>query len=137
MRSKKITGGLTIYEKSDRSKAIACLTNAFSEDPCLKYLLESDVYDPVKAAVIHEYTLKYGRLYGRIFTTGKTFEGISIWLPPESSTVSSFMNAWRFIRCGGLKMNKQITAPDMKDTVGKETGPEKGVEQIITDYIFY
>ena len=100
--------GLNNLEIQDWKMAIDCLTDAFSEDPCLKYLLESEVYDPVKARVIHEYTLKYGWLYGQVFTSSKIVEGVSIWLPPKSNEVSSFMNAWMFIRSGGLKMNKTV-----------------------------
>lgn len=100
--------GLNSFEKNDWSKAIACLTNAFSEDQCLEYLLGSEINNPEKARFMHEYTLKYGSLFGHVFTTSKNIEGVSIWLPPKSSNVSSFMNAWRFIRSGGLKLDKII-----------------------------
>jgi len=95
---------LSNFEKSETNLAINRLTSAFSEDPCLKYLLDSDVYDPEKAKFIHEYTVRIGLLYGLITTTSKNIEGISIWLPPGKTSVST----WMFIRAGGLRLKKNV-----------------------------
>jgi GNAT superfamily N-acetyltransferase len=95
---------LSNFEKSEISLAVQRLTSAFSEDPCLKYLLNSDVYDPEKAKHIHEYTIRIGLLYGLITTTGKNIEGISIWLPPKNVNIST----WMFIRAGGLNLKKKV-----------------------------
>jgi len=104
--------GLINLEKQQFGKAIACLTDAFSEDPCLKYLLNSETYDPEKAKHIHEYTLNIGRLYGYTFATGKEVEGVCIWLPPNRVDVSS----WMFIRAGGLGM-KRTVYPGIIETI--------------------
>jgi hypothetical protein len=95
---------LSNFEKSQTSLAVQRLTSAFSEDPCLKYLLDSDVYDPEKAKYLHRYTLRIGLRYGLITTTSKNIEGISIWLPPGKSSVST----WMFIRSGGLNLIKKV-----------------------------
>jgi ribosomal protein S18 acetylase RimI-like enzyme len=76
------------------------LTEAFDEDPCLKYLLGSDEYDYEKAGNIHKYTLKIGLLYGSVVTTSDSIEGISIWMPPSRIETTP----WMFIRSGGLGM---------------------------------
>ncbi len=52
--------GLNKLKESDWNKALDCLTDAFSEDPCFLYLLQSEKYEPEKARFIHDYTLKYG-----------------------------------------------------------------------------
>jgi GNAT superfamily N-acetyltransferase len=95
---------LSNFGKSESSLAIKRLTSAFSEDPCLKYLLGSEVYDPEKAKYFHEYTIRIGLLYGLITTTSKNIEGISIWLPPKKVDIS----AWMFIRAGGLSLKKNV-----------------------------
>jgi len=95
---------LSNFEKSGTSLAVQRLTNAFSEDPCVKYLLGSDIYDYEKAKYLHEYSIRIGLLYGLITITSKNIEGISIWLPPEKVSVST----WMFIRGGGLRMKKTI-----------------------------
>jgi len=119
MKPKKLLiEGLINIEKKDLQNSIACLTDAFSEDVCLKYLLDSDYYDPEKARYIHEYTLKYGMLFGHAFTTGSNTEGICIWLPPERQNVSFLMTAWMFIRSEGLSLNKKVN-PNTVDIVRK------------------
>ncbi len=87
---------LSDFRKADSELAVKTLTNAFCEDPCLKYLLDSKTYDPEKARHIHEYTIKIGLLYGLITKTSERLEGVSIWLPPDRVDVSS----WMFIRAG-------------------------------------
>jgi GNAT superfamily N-acetyltransferase len=95
---------LSNFEKSESSLAVKRLTSAFSEDPCLKYLLDSEVYDPEKAKYIHKYSLRIGLLYGLITTTSKNIEGISIWLPPGKTSVST----WMFLNAGGLSLKKKV-----------------------------
>lgn len=95
---------LSNFRKSETSLAVQRLTSAFSEDPCLKYLLDSDIYDPEKAKYLHEYTIRIGLRHGLITTTGKDIEGISIWLPPGKTSVST----WMFIRAGGLSLKKKV-----------------------------
>ena len=99
--------GLQPLRKEDLPHAVASLTDAFRDDPCLKYLLRSVEYDQEKAKYIHEYTLRYGFRFGHVFTTGKNMEGISIWLPPESRN-SPLSTAWMFICSGGLKLDKRV-----------------------------
>jgi predicted GNAT family acetyltransferase len=108
MRLKEISiSGLKNLDKKDWTRAVDCLTGAFSEDLCFRYMLESEVYDPKKARYIHEYTMKYGSLFGKVFTT-ENVEGVGIWLPLKNGDSSSFTTAVRFIRSGGLKLDKHV-----------------------------
>ena len=102
--------GLINLEKNHLKKAVDCLTDAFSEDPCFSYLLQSDTYVPEKARVIHEYTLRYGYLNGHVFLSSEKVEGVSIWLPPKTNKHTSLMHVWNFIINGGLKMDKMVNA---------------------------
>lgn len=84
--------------------AIASLTEAFIEDPCLAWLLDSPDYDPAKACHIHEYSLRVASLWGRAWTSGPRSEGVCLWLPPGRVEVSTPM----FIRAGGLSLLKTV-----------------------------
>lgn len=96
--------GLFKLKASHFDLAADRLNEAFDEDPCIKYLIGSDIYDYKKAINIHKYTLKIGLLYGSILTTGDLLEGITIWLPPFKVDITT----WMFIRAGGLTMVKTV-----------------------------
>ena len=118
MSKKRIEiNGLQYLDIKDLEQSVNCLTDAFREDPCLKYLLQSEEYDPEKAKHIHEYTLRYGLRFGHVFTTGHDSEGISIWIPPECKNTSLHI-AWMFIRSGGLKLDKLVN-PGTVDIIKK------------------
>jgi len=55
--------GLHNLTKKDFPIAVSRITDAFDEDPCLMYLLDSENYDPEKAKYIHEYSMKLGYKY--------------------------------------------------------------------------
>ena len=102
--------GLHHLMKRDFPLAVSRITDAFDEDPCLKYLLDSDYYDPKKAKYIHEYSVKLGYKYGMIITTGEKVEGVSIWMPPNRVETTS----WMFLNAGGLWLKKNVHAQIIK-----------------------
>jgi len=102
--------GLAELKKSDIDIAADRLTEAFDEDPCIKYLLGSEKYDYAKARPMLKHSLNVGFLYGSILTTGELLEGISIWLPPSRTIVSS----WMFIRAGGLGLKRAVRKDILK-----------------------
>jgi hypothetical protein len=102
--------GLPNLKKGSVDLAADRLTEAFDEDPCIKYFLGSEEYNPVKAKSLHLYTLNLGLLYGSVLTTSGLTEGISMWLPPTRVDISS----WMFIRAGGLKMLRSVRKDILK-----------------------
>lgn len=84
--------------------AVRGLTEAFTEDPCLAWLLDSTDYDPAKARHIHAYTMRVASLWGRTWIAGPDAEGVCLWLPPGRVEVSTPM----FIRAGGLALRKTV-----------------------------
>ena len=96
--------GLEHPSKHTYQKAIGVLNEAFHNDPCLLYLLDSKDYNREKAKYIHELTLKLGIYFGTVLTTSRNFEGISIWMPPSRVHTKT----WMFLRAGGLKLKKYI-----------------------------
>ena len=96
--------GLQNLEKKDIGKAVKTLTSAFSNDPCLKYLLNSEEYDYKKASFIHRYSINLGLRYGIALCTSKEVEGICIWMPPRSTNTTT----WMFLRAGGLSLRNTV-----------------------------
>jgi ribosomal protein S18 acetylase RimI-like enzyme len=96
--------GLRNLTRNDIEKAERTLTSAFSEDPCLKYLLASDSYDPEKARHVHRYSLNLGLIFGSAYCAGEGAEGVCIWLPPSRAMTST----WMFLRAGGLGLRKTV-----------------------------
>ncbi len=102
---KKINfNGLEHLDKKQIPQVVSLLSGAFSEDPCLKYLLDSDEYDYDKVKYLHEYSIKIGFLYGLVLTTSENIEGVGIWMPPKRVDTTPLM----FIRAGGLNLKKTI-----------------------------
>ena len=102
--------GLSNLKNGNIDLAADRLTEAFDEDPFMKYMLGSDTYDYIKAKKLHKYALKVGLLYGSILTTSDLLEGISIWLPPSRVDVT----VWMFIRTGGLSLIKTVRKDILK-----------------------
>jgi GNAT superfamily N-acetyltransferase len=96
--------GLINLERSCIDKAVGTLTSAFSEDPCLKYLLDSEIYDCSKARHIHRYSINLGLRYGAAFATSRDVEGICIWMPPPRAATTT----WMFVRAGGLGLRAGV-----------------------------
>lgn len=88
----------------DLKKAVPVLTSAFEHDPCLKYILNSDKYPLKLAESIHQYVIKSGLMYGHVFSSGESIEGVSVWLPPHKV----YLSIWNFIRAGGLSIPLHI-----------------------------
>lgn len=84
--------GLHSIARGDLAAATGVLTEAFDEDPCLRYLLCDGSYDPRKARRIHRYTLRLGRRYGLALATGPGLEAVCAWLPPSRAHVSTGMS---------------------------------------------
>lgn len=100
----KNISSLKSLSKVDLEKATSVLTSAFENDPCLRYILNSDGYPLKKAELIHQYVIKSGLLYGHVFSSGENIEGVSVWLPPHKV----YMSIWNFIRAGGLSLPLSI-----------------------------
>ena len=102
--------GLLPLKNSSIDLVAERLSEAFDEDPCIKYLLGSEEYDYVKAKAMFHHSVNVGLLYGSIVTTGELVEGISIWLPPSKVNIST----WMFIRAGGLGLRKSVRKDILK-----------------------
>lgn len=104
-------------KRSDLKKAEIMMTEAFSKDPYLYYLLDSDEYDKNKAKYLHNFVLKYGLKYGKVFATSKNIEGIIIWLPPDETDMTTFKS----IKSGVISLKKKVHNRILKilDNYGK------------------
>jgi len=84
-------------QKKDIDKMSELLARAFEKDDFVLYLLEGKENKFEKSCRIFKIALKFGLLYGKVYTT-KGFEGVSIWFPPNKFK----RPVWRWIRSGAL-----------------------------------
>jgi ribosomal protein S18 acetylase RimI-like enzyme len=57
------------------------LARAFFDDPLSVYLLPDEAKRARVLPWLYERTIRYGTLYGDVFTTGEG-DGVAVWLPP-------------------------------------------------------
>lgn len=109
----------TLYEvkKGDLEAAAACLTDSFSEDPYMAYIMGSKKDDRILAKHFNLFALQSGLKYGVVYATGKKMEGVIICFPPEHV----YLSDWQFIRAGALGLKRDIDrdAFDMSDMLGR------------------
>jgi ribosomal protein S18 acetylase RimI-like enzyme len=88
--------------KKEIDKAQSVLTESFSNDPFIQYLMGSDQFDLKKASLFHEFLINYGLRYGMVLATSANFEGVAIWLPPCNTE----FGAWKSIKAGVISLGK-------------------------------
>lgn len=64
------------------------LALAFQDDPLQKYVLP-DAEERARLSPAHfEALIRYGHLFGEVFTTGGSPEGVAVWLPPGAGEMT-------------------------------------------------
>jgi ribosomal protein S18 acetylase RimI-like enzyme len=81
-------------------EAANVLFSAFLDDPFFDYLFGPKRNAGEMVKTIHTFTLRYGIRYGEVFSPSERIEGVAIWLPPGTTT----MTAWRALRSGALQL---------------------------------
>ena len=79
------------------AEASRVLARAFHEDPAMKFILPDDNIRARRLPWLLSTAVRYGLLYGRIYTTAK-LEGVAIWFDPRYAKVT----LWRMARTGML-----------------------------------
>jgi GNAT superfamily N-acetyltransferase len=88
--------------KTDIDKAQSVLTESFTNDPFMQYLMGGKNYDLKKASLFHRFIINYGLKYGIVLTTSKNFEGVAVWLPPCKTEFT----AWKSLQAGVISLGK-------------------------------
>jgi ribosomal protein S18 acetylase RimI-like enzyme len=95
-------GSLYHVSKREIDKAQTVLTESFTNDPFMQYLMGSNDYDLQKASLFHRFIINYGLKYGIVLATSANFEGIAVWLPPSQKQFS----IWRSVMAGVISLGK-------------------------------
>ena len=82
----------------DKLKSISSvLSKAFNHDPLFCYLIPNSNQRLKTLNHYFQHVIKYGLHYGEVYSS-PNLEGISVWLPPKSSSHTR----WRAIKTGAL-----------------------------------
>lgn len=95
---------------NDIPQAAAMLTRAFFSDPKMTHLIPEVAARTDRSHFLFEFELRYGLIYGEVFTTSPACEGVIVWLPSEKSAVT----LWRAFRAGGFRLRDQL-GPEAMD----------------------
>lgn len=102
-------------KKENLQRASEILARAFEKDEFVLYIFEDKKEKFKKLAYLLKCALKFGLLYGEVYTT-PNLEAVSIWYPPNEYR----RPLWRMIRAGGLgivmKLGLQVVSREMPVT---------------------
>ncbi len=80
------------------------LAQAFYDYPSYDYLFPNVNEKYSKVPLIHEFLVRYGIMYGEVYSSSPNFEGIAIWLPFWKS---DFTQEKRYM-CGGRELDLSL-----------------------------
>lgn len=93
---------------ADTERACEMLSRAFFHDSKMTHLMPEIAARKDRSKHLFEFELRYGMIYGDVYTTSPALEGVAVWLPSEKSEIT----LWRAFRAGGLELQRHL---------GKET----------------
>lgn len=99
-----LDGEIIRLTQDDTGQAGAMLTRAFFQDPKMTHLVPEIAARKDRSHYLFEFELRYGMIYGSVFTTSPAVEGVAVWLPWDKSEVT----LWRAFRAGGFRLQKQL-----------------------------
>jgi ribosomal protein S18 acetylase RimI-like enzyme len=80
------------------------LSRAFFNDPKMTHLIPEIALRWDRAQHLFEFELRYGMIYGSVYTTSPAVEGVAVWLPSDKSEVT----LWRAFRAGGFRLQRDL-----------------------------
>ncbi len=93
---------------ADTERACEMLSRAFFHDSKMTHLIPEIAARKGRSKHLFEFELRYGMIYGDVYTTSPALEGVAVWLPSDKSEIT----LWRAFRSGGLGLQRHL---------GKET----------------
>lgn len=94
--------------KEDLPNAVACLKDAFADDPLWTAIFKNDPDREKALSAFFTFPLLYGMKYGQVWATSPEIEGIAAWVPGKYAE----MTLWRMLCSGVLSYGTRL---------GKET----------------
>jgi len=93
---------------ADIGRVCEMLSRAFFHDSKMTHLMPEIDGRKDRSHHLFEFELRYGMIYGTVYTTSPAAEGVAVWLPSDKSEIT----LWRAFRAGGLSLQHHL---------GKET----------------
>jgi ribosomal protein S18 acetylase RimI-like enzyme len=87
------------------------LSRAFFHDSKMTHLIPEIAARKERSKHLFAFELRYGMIYGDVYTTSPALEGVAVWLPSDKSEIT----LWRAFRAGGLGLQRHLG----KDTMDR------------------
>jgi ribosomal protein S18 acetylase RimI-like enzyme len=95
--------------KADSGRACEMLSRAFFHDAKMAHLMPEIAARKDRSRHLFEFELRYGMIYGDVYTTSPAVEGVAVWLPSDKSEVT----LWRAFRAGGMGLQRHLGKESM------------------------
>jgi len=94
---------------ADAARACEMLSHAFFDDAKMAHLMPEVAARKERSRHLFEFELRYGMLYGNVYTTSPAVEGVAVWLPSDKAEVT----LWRAFRAGGMGLQRHLGKESM------------------------
>jgi ribosomal protein S18 acetylase RimI-like enzyme len=98
------SGNLLSLKKEQIGPAAEMLARAFGQDPKMGYFVPDEGKRLEIARHHFEFLLRYGLIYGEVYTTSPRLEGVAVWLPAKKVEIT----LWRALRAGLFRFRKGV-----------------------------
>ncbi|WP_298669676.1 N-acetyltransferase [uncultured Methanofollis sp.] len=98
------SGDLLRLKKDQIGPAAEMLARAFGQDPKMDYFAPDEEKRLEIARHHFEFLLRYGLIYGEVYTTSPHLEGVAVWLPAKKVEIT----LWRALRAGLFRFRKGV-----------------------------
>ncbi|MDO9535332.1 MAG: GNAT family N-acetyltransferase [Bacillota bacterium] len=117
------TSSLYRLTKEDIPKAVACLKDAFKDDPLWAEVFKHEPDRDKALSGFFTTPLLYGMKFGKVYATSSEIEGVAVWVPGKHAN----MSVWGMLRCGALSYGMKMGKESMSNLsiVSKQLGPDR------------
>ena len=112
--------------KSDIERGANVLARAFEDDALESHFIPDTDVRRKLLPYFFQYRIRFGILYGEVYSTSPEMEGIAVWYPPGKSD----MTPWRMMRAGGISLQRKVG----KEIISKMTFVNNNVTNIRKQY---
>lgn len=98
------SGDLLRLKKEQIGPAAEMLARAFGQDPKMGYFVPDEGKRLEITRHHFEFLLRYGLIYGEVYTTSPRLEGVAVWLPAKKVEIT----LWRALRAGLFRFRKGV-----------------------------
>jgi GNAT superfamily N-acetyltransferase len=81
-------------------------TRAFARAPHIQYFFQGGNRRWSDAEAFFRLRIRYGLLFGEVYTPSPDLEGLAVWLPAKRAS----MTAWREVLAGGMRLYRTVGA---------------------------